>query len=58
MICPICGGKVVVADVVHNTENNSIIRKRLCANGHQHFSVEKIIFPVPKLIDDWWKFHR
>jgi transcriptional regulator NrdR family protein len=59
MICPRCGAKVRVLDVVHNTEENEIYRKRKCEDCELVFyTTEYEIRSDARFRSDWYKYRR
>lgn len=49
---------MVVSDTVQNPDDNEIMRRRLCVNGHSFFSVEKIVDWTAEFVEKWQMYHR
>lgn len=60
MNCPKCKSKKVhIMDVVHNTAEDEIYRKKKCANcGFSYFTVEFEAVENARFKKEWNKYHR
>lgn len=59
MICPKCGGKIRVADLVHNKNENATYRRRECTEcGHKFYTTESEIEKTSEFWRDWSVHHR
>lgn len=54
MRCPDCGGKLRVADILHNVEKNENYRRRLCTKcGYEVYTIEFDVEPDEQFKKDW-----
>lgn len=59
MMCPKCGEKLEVKDVVHNAADNEVYRKRVCKKCKAEiFTTEFEVEPDMDYMELWYSNHR
>lgn len=59
MLCPICGGKVVVKESRHDFETNEMYRERVCKScQYRFYTVESEAREDEELFSTWARLRR
>lgn len=59
MVCPRCGGRVGVTDVVNNEKENETYRRKRCASCHKEFfTVEFEVIENERFRREWIDWRR
>lgn len=59
MVCPKCGGKISVRDVVHDASQNESYRRKKCSScGYEFYTTESQTERTSEFLKTWSEKHR